>query len=70
MKGFALNKPALFDAMQANGITTLRELARRSGVAESTLYCAVSGAHDRVYLKTVQKLAKALGIPTAELIKI
>ncbi len=48
---------------------TLRELGKESGVSYATIW-RIENGHSRVHPSTVRKLARALGVDTAELVVV
>lgn len=46
-----------------------KELAKRSGVCETTISFLESGKHEMIRMSTLQKLADVLGVPIEELIE-
>ena len=62
---FAMNLKAI---RSANGLTQA-ELAKKMKMKQAYVAQLESGAEDNPTLKTLQRLAKALKVPVAELVK-
>jgi DNA-binding phage protein len=48
--------------MEAAGMSNLSELARLSGVSRPTIYSLLDNSSEQVYLRTLGRLAHALGL--------
>ena len=52
----------LRQAMEDAGKTNVSELARESGVSRPTIHAMLNNSSEQVYLRTLGRLARALGL--------
>ena len=69
MRGYKYNLKVILNVMSKRG-WTVKELSNATGMDVGDIYKITNGSRTGIYLKTANKIAKALGLEVSDIIEI